>query len=701
MTLILTLVLPPLIYFLLYRFIALLLKLYCWQARRYIHPGEDQLVPLDEITHMEDRQVMIDRVRKIFSGFMGDYYLRIPYYQLCGNSLILLILMVLFFFLFRDLVIEMPWVLAYVYIMPVVFLINEVRSYLAASKITDSILYGSWFDKKSDKDVLNYLYGIINSHNEIVEAKRRKNKPAPFLLKHTGSVVICLSVLCVAFCLHCLFGEEPGFLREINYQYTVSDGSATITGYKGLWFRLHIPSNLGGVPVTAVGEKAMYNRENIYAVRFEEGIRQIGESAFGNCSKLKDVILPESLEDIGNASFALCDALTDIKLPEGLKRIGERAFYSSDLRQIRFPSGIESIGSQAFDCRNLETAVFPDTPISLTVNPFGTRGLIEPELVISPEHPTLALRDGALYNKTCAMLLYMPPSLVGTQCRIPAGTEAIGGYAFYGYSDLKSVYLPEGLTDIGACAFANCKSLEEITLPDGLRSIGEEAFSNCDALARISAAPGPLVIGNRAFSSCNSLTEVQLPEGLTDMGEGVFYYCDALKRVSTAPGPLVIGKQAFVACKSLTDVILAEGLTSIGEEAFKSCVALKKIVLPEGLTDIGRCAFSYCSALEDLTLPDSLLTVGEHMLEYCKALKSLVIPPRVTSLPLIFDYMLLAEGILIEALTIPPQVTFIAERLAATIPRDACITVAKGSCADTWLKDYPGRFTVQYADFPE
>ncbi|MCD7797490.1 MAG: leucine-rich repeat domain-containing protein [Clostridiales bacterium] len=44
-----------------------------------------------------------------------------------------------------------------------------------------------------------------------------------------------------------------------DYEYTVSNGTAEITGYTGLETELTIPSTIDGYTVTSIGEDAFYN----------------------------------------------------------------------------------------------------------------------------------------------------------------------------------------------------------------------------------------------------------------------------------------------------------------------------------------------------------------------------------------------------------------------------------------------------------
>ena len=114
---------------------------------------------------------------------------------------------------------------------------------------------------------------------------------------------------------------------------------------------------------------------------------------------------------------------------------------------------------------------------------------------------------------------------------IPANIEgkpvtSIGGYAFRGCTNLKSITIPDGVTSIGKWAFETCTSLTSITIGNGVTKIGEGAFSYCTVLTSITIPDGVTSIGDWAFSYCNSLTAV------TFLGDAPKIENDAFKQSS-------------------------------------------------------------------------------------------------------------------------------------------------------------------------
>lgn len=125
---------------------------------------------------------------------------------------------------------------------------------------------------------------------------------------------------------------------ESDFEYSVDNGTAAITKYKGAGGAVEIPATLDGYPVTAIEMQA-----------------------FVECASLKSVSMPESVTSISNSAFAGCTGLESVKLPAGLKSIGENAFYScTSLTSVVVPDKVTSIASLAFfGCLNLESITIP------------------------------------------------------------------------------------------------------------------------------------------------------------------------------------------------------------------------------------------------------------------------------------------------------------------------------------------------------
>ena len=89
-----------------------------------------------------------------------------------------------------------------------------------------------------------------------------------------------------------------------------------------------IPDTYRGRPVTSIGSKAFFNKNDVYSVQLGANIKNIGAQAFANCSYLKSVNLPNGLQNDCRQS-----------LPK-LSPVGKRYHYPqlrANNRGIRLP----------------------------------------------------------------------------------------------------------------------------------------------------------------------------------------------------------------------------------------------------------------------------------------------------------------------------------------------------------------------------
>ena len=166
----------------------------------------------------------------------------------------------------------------------------------------------------------------------------------------------------------------------------------------------------GTLTISGEGEMADYDNDHpapwdgmaIESLRISDGVTSIGSYAF-LCWTLRGVSLPDSLTSIRDYAFYLCVSLTGVNLPDSLTFIGDGAFVFSGLTRVALPDSLTSIGSNPFSgCSELA------------------------EISVSPEHPTLAVIDGALYSKADRCLVCCPSGREYESLQIPDGIQSIG-----------------------------------------------------------------------------------------------------------------------------------------------------------------------------------------------------------------------------------------------------------------------------------
>lgn len=354
-------------------------------------------------------------------------------------------------------------------------------------------------------------------------------------------------------------------------QYETPDGfvvkNKVLVAYKGTDTNIEVPGNMG---ITAIGDSAFEECEDIVSIRLGEGITEIGNSAFRWCDSLESVELPDGLTDIGDMAFYNCVSLESIAIPDSITSVG---------------SSIFSPGTKVFCNLNGAGLVLANMGYGRLISPSAQDFRIN--FVFVADEPQLIIAE---YLGNAA------------QVSIPASIDGlpvceIGMSAFENNRSLVSVSLPEGLKSTGDCAFSGCSSLENVSLPKGLESISYASFENCDSLVSISLPKGVISIENSAFAYCYKLASVDLPRGLDSIGNSAFAYCH-----------------------SLTDIELPKGLTTIRDAAFWDCNNLGDVVLPDGLVSVGSSAFVSIENMETITVPDSVKTVGNDAFISAKSL---------------------------------------------------------------------------------
>lgn len=294
--------------------------------------------------------------------------------------------------------------------------------------------------------------------------------------------------------------------------------------------------------VTAIGDMAFANCEELSFVVIPQGVTRIGDYAFFGCINVKQVIMPDGLTSIGSFAFRECYYFSPIEIPATVTHIGSSAFsYCTLITSITLPPDISKIPSSLFaGCMMLEEIELPKRV--RTIEPFAFQDCS-------------SLRRVVLSDEV----------------------ESIGRSAFADCSELEDINLPESLTEIGNYAFRDCFSLQSITLPNQVSEVGNYAFSGCFSLTDVQLSESLTSIGDYAFSYCESMLDVTLPASLTRMGEGAFCDCYEITRMDLPKGITRIEPYTFSGCASLTEVSIPLTVTEIGDEAFYDCEGLSVV----------------------------------------------------------------------------------------------------------------------------
>lgn len=201
-----------------------------------------------------------------------------------------------------------------------------------------------------------------------------------------------------------------------------------------------IPSDIYGVPVTAIGEKAFQGCSMLTSVVIPSTVTKIEQGAFSGCRQLTSVTIPGSVITLADSPdqftgiFHECYNLESITISGSVKRIPNYMFTNCEsLKNVTLEYGVEEIGSHAFyNCKSLESITLPDSIKRIETLAFlHCPGLTE--MTLGSSLKTIA--KDAFYETPNLLTLYF-------RGNAPAATAEMVGYK--GLADGAIVYYPAG-----------------------------------------------------------------------------------------------------------------------------------------------------------------------------------------------------------------------------------------------------------------
>lgn len=237
-----------------------------------------------------------------------------------------------------------------------------------------------------------------------------------------------------------------------DFAYTADGGEVTITDYIGTSEHVLIPPAIDGLPVTALADKAFYEK-HVTTVVVPDSVTQIGDLCFSGDNYLVSLKLPDGLAELPYGALESCFRLIDFDLPQGLKKISASALqFNQYLTHLDLPGGLMEIEPMNF---------------------IGLFGLESLTLTDENEAFVLDETNGLLMTADGTRLLRCFSDIVPqTEITLPDGVKTIDPFAFHYDYDVQKIILPEGVETISAMAFAMCPNLTEIVVPASVVDIG-------------------------------------------------------------------------------------------------------------------------------------------------------------------------------------------------------------------------------------
>lgn len=151
-----------------------------------------------------------------------------------------------------------------------------------------------------------------------------------------------------------LFAAAPAHAAEIadgDYLYVDNgNGTATLTRYTGSAVVVSIPSRIGGLTVTEIGDYAFQGSRwgyELKSVNIPNTVTTIGDYAF-EANAITSLNMPDSVETIGILSFAV-NNISTLKLSRSLLELPYGAFSNNnELKSVTIPSSVERVMKMVF-----------------------------------------------------------------------------------------------------------------------------------------------------------------------------------------------------------------------------------------------------------------------------------------------------------------------------------------------------------------
>ncbi len=171
--------------------------------------------------------------------------------------------------------------------------------------------------------------------------------------------ILAVLALAVIFCVAGFESKDVQAAWEGDFY--IENG--LLSDYKGSGGAVTIPNT-----VTAIGNRAFYDRDSITSVTIPSTVKSIGEYAFCYCDSLASVVFQvdsngaSELSLIDNRAFASCTSLAKILIPEGVATIGQSAFGACNyLSKAYIPASVSAIKRDAFYNTALSTVYYGGT----------------------------------------------------------------------------------------------------------------------------------------------------------------------------------------------------------------------------------------------------------------------------------------------------------------------------------------------------
>ena len=212
----------------------------------------------------------------------------------------------------------------------------------------------------------------------------------------------------------------------ISFESMFAYSNGEVTGYIGTEPLVFVPSELGDIPVTAIGNSA-FAGTNVTRVVLSSSVQYINNNAFENCFTLTTVDMTKDMASVSSMGTGVFSgsALANITFNTLITTIPDTTFLSTQLSSIKIPDNITTIGLGAFaNNANLTKVIIPDSVT--TLGPYA---------------------------------FYACPNL--SDVKLNNNLQVLDTGTFQ-YTGITSIDIPKGVSEIKNDVFADCNGLTDI-----------------------------------------------------------------------------------------------------------------------------------------------------------------------------------------------------------------------------------------------
>ena len=391
--------------------------------------------------------------------------------------------------------------------------------------------------------------------------------------------------------------------------YIQEDNTIVINGYISPEKNVHIPYQIDGHLITAIGSEAFYGKTEITSVTIPDGVIEIRDRAFEMCYDLSEITLPGHDLQIAESAFWLTKYSDDIKN-------WKDDYLYIDSHKAGYAFGFE----------------IEETECTASLS-----GYYSPESEVKIPSTYYSEYSGKTYP-----------------------VVEVNGWSFNNNSNITSVTIPSGVKSIGRSAFENCTALTEINLPDGIETIEVCAFKETGyAMDRNNWTEDELNIGSYKIMDAYGYKVIEngtaylyeyikpekqlvLPSEIDghqivaitngfSVGEGGIVNQSFANHVENIviPKSIISASRAFYGNTSLKTITVSEdnpvysskdGVMFNKDQTellqYPSQNERTNYTIPNTVTSIAYGSFSCASSLKSITIPASVNSIDSTCLDY-------------------------------------------------------------------------------------